>query len=96
MLMYKIFKLAVLYVAKFFGLFGLARRCTAKELRILCYHGLSLGDEHRFRPGLFMRPEILAKRLKTLRDHRFTVISLDAALAGLAGRLAQERHRRYV
>jgi peptidoglycan/xylan/chitin deacetylase (PgdA/CDA1 family) len=81
--MYRTFKCAVLYVAKYSGLFHLARLLTARGLRILCYHGLSLGDEHRFRTGLFMRPEVLSRRIRTLREHRFPVISLEAGLEGM-------------
>jgi peptidoglycan/xylan/chitin deacetylase (PgdA/CDA1 family) len=82
--MYPTLKRAILYTAKYCGLFRLARLFTAKKLRILCFHGLSLGDEHQFRPQLFMRPEILTQRMKTLRERRFPVISLDAAVDGLA------------
>jgi peptidoglycan/xylan/chitin deacetylase (PgdA/CDA1 family) len=77
-------KRAILYVAKYAGLFRLARRYSAKKLRILCYHGLSLGDEHRFKPGVFMRPKVLRQRLKTLRDRGFPVVSLEEGLEGLA------------
>src|SRR5262245_24220741 len=73
----------VLYIAKFSGLFYLARTITAKQLRILCYHGLSLHDEHRFQPRLFMRPEQFRRRMKSLRDHGFPVLSLDEALESL-------------
>jgi peptidoglycan/xylan/chitin deacetylase (PgdA/CDA1 family) len=82
--MYRTLKCAMLYVAKCCGFFGLARFYTANELRILCFHGLSLGDEHQFRPGLFTRPEVLWKRMKTLRDGRFPILSLDQGLDGLA------------
>src|SRR4051794_22157322 len=77
-------KRLVLYAAKRAGLFVLARRLTSGQLRILCYHGLSLEDEHRFRPGLFIRPELLRQRLRTLRQRRFPVIGLDCALQRLA------------
>ena len=74
----------MLSLAKWAGLFALARRLTSGQLRILCYHGLSLEDEHRFRPRLFIRPDLLRHRLRTLRSHRFPVLSLDRALERLA------------
>lgn len=76
-------KRMILCLAKYSGLFHLARNATAGELRILCYHGLSLRDEHRFQPRLFMRPELLRRRMKSLRDHGFPVLPLDAALEAL-------------
>lgn len=74
----------ILRLAKAAGLFALARRLTARDLRILCYHGAALRDEHHFSPGLFMSKETLAARLDFLARHGYPVISLDAAVAGLA------------
>ena len=73
----------MLYLAKYSGLFHLARIVTARQLRILCYHGLSLRDEHRFQPRLFIRPEVLRRRMRTLRECGFPVLALDAALEKL-------------
>lgn len=75
----------ILTVAKFTGLFFVARRMTAKDLRILCYHGIALQDEHRFRPGLFMSPEKFRQRMAWLERQGYPVISLDEALDGLQG-----------
>src|SRR5262245_53406406 len=81
--MYLPLKLVVLFLAKYTGFFYLARSVTARQLRILCYHGLSLNDEHRFQPRLFMRPEQFRRRMKSLRAYRFPVLSLDEALERL-------------
>ncbi|MGH7277227.1 MAG: polysaccharide deacetylase family protein, partial [Candidatus Rokuibacteriota bacterium] len=54
-------------------------------LRILCYHGVALGDEAAFRPQLFITPARLQQRLASLARHRFPVVSLDQALDGLDG-----------
>lgn len=75
--------LVILRIAKLAGLFALARRLTARDLRILCYHGASLRDEHHFSPGLFMSKETFAARMDFLAQHGYPVISLDAAIAGL-------------
>jgi peptidoglycan/xylan/chitin deacetylase (PgdA/CDA1 family) len=49
-------------------------------LRILCYHGASLGDEHAFQPELFMSSETFERRLRYLRDKGFVVLLLDEAV----------------
>jgi peptidoglycan/xylan/chitin deacetylase (PgdA/CDA1 family) len=77
-------KLSALHLAKWMGLFRLARRATAGRLRILCFHGLALDDEHRFRPGLFMRPEVLRKRLRTLHAKKYPVLPLGEAIERLS------------
>lgn len=43
-------KLSALRTMKALGLFALSRRLTKHKLRILCYHGISVADEHLFRP----------------------------------------------
>jgi predicted ATP-grasp superfamily ATP-dependent carboligase/peptidoglycan/xylan/chitin deacetylase (PgdA/CDA1 family) len=77
-------KRAFYQICKWLGLFHVARRLTRDGLRILCYHGLSVSDEHRFNPLLFMRPETLRARLAYLANNAFPVISLDDAVAGLS------------
>ena len=66
------------------GLYRLARHLTAGKLRILCYHGVALHDEYRFRPVLFMRPMTFAGRLAHLTRHRYPVLTLDEAMTRLA------------
>lgn len=73
----------ILRLAKLTGLFALARRLTARDLRILCYHGAALRDEHHFSPGLFMSKETFAARMEFLARQGYPVIALDAAVAGL-------------
>jgi len=75
--------LVILRSARLIGLFALARRLTARDLRILCYHGAALRDEHRFSPGLFMSKETFAARMRFLMQHGYPVISLTDAIAGL-------------
>jgi peptidoglycan/xylan/chitin deacetylase (PgdA/CDA1 family) len=66
------------------GLFTLARHLTGDGLRILCWHGTSLVEEHRRFPELFLSPDALERRLLTL--HRYRVLSLDEAVHRLANR----------
>ena len=73
----------ILRVAKFVGLFALARWLTARDLRILCYHGGALRDEHDFSPGLFMSRATFAGRMEFLLRHRYPVLGLDEAVAKL-------------
>src|SRR3546814_9101450 len=75
--------LVILRLAKLSGLFALARRLTAGDLRILCYHGAALRDEHHFRPGLFMSKEPFAARMDFLARRGYPVVALDAAVAAL-------------
>lgn len=73
-------KIGCLRVARRLGLFSLADRLTARDLRILCYHGASWEDEHRFRPALFMSPAVFEQRMRWLASRRFEVLALNDAL----------------
>lgn len=66
-----------LSICRLFGLFHLAKQLTASRPRILCYHGISLEDEHLFRPGLFMQPSTFAQRIQLIKKWGYQVISLD-------------------
>ncbi len=81
--MLKDLKCLVYRVSKGLGLFSLARRLTRRKLRILCYHGLSIDDEHLYSPGLFMRPETVRSRFETLLREEYPVLPLDRACDGL-------------
>jgi peptidoglycan/xylan/chitin deacetylase (PgdA/CDA1 family) len=58
-------------------------RWRQERLLILCYHGISLEDEHRWRPFLYLEPALLAQRLETLRAMRCSVLPLGEALTRL-------------
>lgn len=73
----------VLDGAKLLGGFWLAERARPAGIPILCYHGFSIRDEHRFRPALFIRPEQFERRLLWLLRNRFKVISLSEAIERL-------------
>ena len=55
---------------------GLRRR----RLLILCYHGVSLRDEHEWNPELYVSPEHLYRRMQLVRDSGCTVLPLGDAL----------------
>lgn len=73
----------VLGACRTLGLFALARRLTSGGLRIFCYHGISLGDEHAFQPKLFMRADTFRSRMELLASQGYVVMTLDDALAAL-------------
>jgi len=75
-------KLATLGLFRNTGLFEAVANSNWRKHRllILCYHGISLEDEHLWRPQLYMQPELLEKRLETLRAMRCSVLPLGEAL----------------
>ncbi len=56
-----------------------------RHLLILCYHGVSLQDEHEWNDQLFVTPAFLRRRLEILRDGRYTVLPLADAVRRLRG-----------
>lgn len=76
----------LLHVARAVGLFGLARYLTRRRLRILCYHGFSLGDEHEVMPHMFMQAATFEGRLAILKKWHVPVIPLAKAVSRLAKR----------
>jgi peptidoglycan/xylan/chitin deacetylase (PgdA/CDA1 family) len=81
-------KLATLGLMKNTGLFDRIAdsRWRRERLLILCYHGIALEDECRWRPALFLDVELLRKRLEILQEMRCTVLPLGDALARLQAR----------
>src|SRR5215469_12342095 len=78
-------KLATLQLLKSGGIFDLvaSSRWRQQRLLILCYHGISLNDEHRWRPGLYMEPAVLEQRLETLKRGSYAVLPLGESLEQL-------------
>lgn len=59
-----------------------------RRLLVLCYHGLSLADEHLWSPAVYLPPELFRARMQMLRDLRCQVLPLGEALERLKeGRL---------
>ncbi len=79
-------KLAALSLLKNSGVFELVANSSWRQERllILCYHGISLDDEHLWRPRLYMQIDSLEKRLQALHDSHCCVIPLADALRRLA------------
>ena len=59
-----------------------------KRLLILCYHGVSMGDEQGSHPEMFLPPATFARRMDMLNQLGCNVLGLDEALTRLrAGNL---------
>ena len=70
----------LLRIARALGGFRLAQWITRRDLRILCYHGFSIRDEHEFRPGLFITADEFEGRLTHLERAGYHVLPLGEAL----------------
>src|SRR5438067_1858868 len=57
-----------LRIMKLCGLFHVARYITRDGLRIICYHGFAVAEEHKFRGRLFIRKELFLRRIEYLRS----------------------------
>lgn len=70
------------------GLFTLAANSKARRERllILCYHGISLRDEHRWRDLLYISPEQFRQRLAILKSIQASVLTLGDAMDRLRRR----------
>ena len=81
-------KLAALGLLRSAGAFALIANSQwrRERLLILCYHGISLEDEHQWRPGLYMQAALLEQRLETLRAMHCSVLPLGEALTRLRSR----------
>ncbi len=82
MLSHKTAKYIVLWMSKWLGLFAISRLLTRKGLRILCYHGIWMGEKH-FSDFLFMSPGKFRQRIAWLKQSPYPVIPLGEAIERL-------------
>jgi len=79
-----------LLATKGMGTFSLLSNSTFRRNRllILCYHGISMGDEHGSHPEMFMLPSTFERRMDKLKQVGCNVLGLTEALSRLrAGNL---------
>jgi peptidoglycan/xylan/chitin deacetylase (PgdA/CDA1 family) len=83
--MRKLLRHAALTAAKSVGVSSLVKSSDWRRQRllILCYHGISLEDEHEWRPQLYISPQKLERRLEILCREKCTVLPLEKALERL-------------
>lgn len=55
----------------------------SRRLLVLCYHGVSLEDEHRWNPSLYVSPTVLRHRFELLNAGGYRVLPLADAIARL-------------
>jgi peptidoglycan/xylan/chitin deacetylase (PgdA/CDA1 family) len=83
--MIKGFKRTSLKFSKKMGLFDLFRDSNwrRRRLLILCYHGISIDDEHEWNPQLYMKQSEFEMRLEILKRGGCTILPLDEAVRRL-------------
>ncbi len=80
----KALKRGALAVLRGAGVFRVARESAWRRdrLLILCYHGISIDDEHEWDPAYYMTADAFERRLRMLRDGGYTVLTLSDAVGG--------------
>lgn len=75
-------RIALLQILRAGGVFKLVANSHWRQQRllILCYHGVSLEDEHLWRPLLYVHPEKLEQRFASLKKGNFAVLPLGEGL----------------
>jgi peptidoglycan/xylan/chitin deacetylase (PgdA/CDA1 family) len=78
-------KMALLGLADHSGLFALLARSgwRRQRLLILCYHGISLEDEHLWDPSLYLPADLFQARMELLRAGGYNVLDLTEAVERL-------------
>lgn len=58
-------------------------RWRKNKLLILCYHGVSVEDEHEWRPALYIKPSDLKARLDILKQGKYNILPFSEAIERL-------------
>ena len=79
---YRPFRLGALFALRAGGIFNRMRDSNWRHQRllILCYHGVSLEEEHLWRPALYVNPQLFESRLETLARGGYSVLPLKDAI----------------
>lgn len=82
--MNRVLKHAALQTLRSTGVFTAATHLRRKStLVILCYHGVSLRDEHEWEGGLYITPARFRQAMEWLRDWNANVLPLEEGLTRL-------------
>src|SRR6185312_6273066 len=75
-------RLATLALLKGCGALNWVRdsRWRNQRLLILCYHGISIEEEHLWRPATYIHPTLFTKRLEQLARTGYQVLPLGEAV----------------
>jgi len=86
-------KQACLTVGRSCGLFKLASSSHFRNSRLLVlgYHGVSLEDEHHWKPALFLSVDTFRRRMEALKRGGCTVLGLEEGLSLIAAGKLPER-----
>ena len=76
----------LLIIAKYSGLFFLARALTAKKIRVLAYHGIWVGEGH-YGNFLYMSADRFANRMALLKKWGYPVITFSEQFEAIEGTL---------
>lgn len=84
----KLAKVSTLSTGRALGVFGSVRRSSwrAERLPILCYHGVSLLDEHQWAPSFYISPKTFHSRMEALARDGYRVLPLREAVELLYAR----------
>jgi peptidoglycan/xylan/chitin deacetylase (PgdA/CDA1 family) len=86
-------KTAALGMLRSTGAFSLAANSSRRksQLLILCYHGISIRDEHVWEGSLYLSPQVFRERMELLRAFRANVLPLEEAIERLYAGTLPER-----
>lgn len=75
-------KTLILSTARAAGAFSIvgSSKWRRRRLLVLCYHGISIADEHEWNPELYITQQRLRERLQRLRDGRYNILPLSEAV----------------
>jgi peptidoglycan/xylan/chitin deacetylase (PgdA/CDA1 family) len=90
---YRPLRLGSLAVLRAGGVFERVKnsRWRDERLLILCYHGISLDEEHLWRPATYITPELFKARLEILARGGYAVLPLGEAIDRLYRRALPPR-----
>ncbi len=80
--MFRTIKQTALQTLRGVGAFEAVSRSDWRRSRllVLCYHGISLEDEHEWNAGLYIPQQLFERRMRFLRDNHYHILSLEEGL----------------